>query len=109
MLTVDKDVHYLIYADILNQKFLDIDVTTQDRQILRELGEKVSGFGSQPIQKQTQQMWTSLNKLEMVKPMVWINEVPWHEMELNGDLRLRTGSPFCQRIESESKYYRQSR
>ena len=101
MLTVDKDEHYLIYADMLHQKYLDIVVSAQDRQILRELGEKVAGFGSLPIQKKTKQLWTSLNKLEMVKPMVWINEVPWHEMELNGDLTLRTSSPFCQRIESE--------
>ena len=46
-------------------------------------------------------MWSRLNRLEMVKPMVWLNELPWNEMEVDGELTLRTSSPFCQRIESE--------
>jgi hypothetical protein len=101
MLTIDKDVQYLLYADILNQKPLEIVIIPRDRQILRELGEKIAAIGSLPVQKKTQEMWTRLNRLEMVKPMVWINEVCWNEVEVNDELTLRTSSPFCQRIESE--------
>lgn len=50
-------------------------------------------------------MWKRLNQLEDVKPMVWINEVCWNEMDVDSELSLLTGSSFCRRIES---YLRQT-
>lgn len=31
-------------------------------------------------------MWKKLNGLEKVKPMIWINEIPWHEMNIDDEL-----------------------
>ncbi|MGB9682908.1 MAG: hypothetical protein ACPL1I_07970, partial [bacterium] len=42
-----------------------------------------------------------LNKLEDVKPMVWINEIPWQEMNVDDELTLQCESKFCIRIEQE--------
>ena len=33
---------------------------------------------------------------EPVRPMVWINEIPWHEMDVDGELTLRTEHPWAQ-------------
>ena len=33
--------------------------------------------------------------------MVWHNEMPWHELNVEDELTLRTSSPFTQRIEEE--------
>ena len=36
--------------------------------------------------------------LQPVRPLVWINEVPWHEMEVNGELTLQTSDPDLQQV-----------
>jgi len=33
------------------------------------------------------------------RPLVWINEIPWHEMDVDGELDLQTADPFCQEVE----------
>jgi len=33
--------------------------------------------------------------------LVWINEIPWHEMNYNGELELQTSNPFCQQVEQQ--------
>jgi len=53
----------------------------KDIAILRELGAKKCEIGSLPVQKKKFDMWGQLNKLQRVRPMVWINEIPWGELE----------------------------
>jgi len=73
----------------------------KDREILKSLAEELAEIASLPIQKEKAEMWKRLNKLEDVKPMVWINEIPWQEMNVNDELTLRCESEFCRRIEQE--------
>lgn len=46
-------------------------------------------------------MWSRLNDLDEGRPMVWVNEVCWNEMNVGDELVLCTSSPFCRRIEAE--------
>ena len=43
----------------------------------------------------------SVNRLEDTKPMTWIDDICWNEMDVNGELQLQTSSRFCQRLEAE--------
>jgi len=74
-------------------------VTQQDRDILRELGRRKAEIAALPIQQERKELWTKLNMLESVRPMVWLFEVPWHEMDVDDELKLRCTSPFCQTLE----------
>jgi hypothetical protein len=74
-------------------------ITSHDSDILRKLGEAQANIAALPIQKEKAELWRKLNDLEPVRPMVWINEVPWHEMEVNGELNLQTSDPDLQQIE----------
>jgi len=69
----------------------------KDKMILRELAEKIARIAELPIQKQKMDMWRYLNKLKPVKPMVWINEIPWYEM--GPELDLKTSSEFSRKYE----------
>ena len=42
-----------------------------------------------PVHREKAELWRRLNDLESVRPMVWINEIPWHEMNVNDELTLR--------------------
>jgi hypothetical protein len=80
-------------------KDLDIVISEKDKQILRELGGKIADIGSLPTQQKLRQMWSQLNQLEDTKPMVWMEDICWDEMDVDGELKIQTSSPFCQRIE----------
>ena len=79
----------------------DIVVSDRDRQVLRELGSAVAEIASLPIQTQRKTQWKQLNGLAAVKPMVWLNDICWNEMNVDDELTLRTQGPFCQSIETE--------
>ncbi|NPV53724.1 MAG: hypothetical protein HPY71_09400 [Firmicutes bacterium] len=75
-------------------------ISKKDKQILRELVEKVAEIAALPVQQEKAGMWKRLNGLERVKPMIWINEIPWHEMDVNGELELKTEDEFCRMLET---------
>ena len=56
-----------------------------DKQILRELGKRVAEIAALPEQQQTIRLWKQLNGLKPVRPMVMIDQIPWHEMNVDDD------------------------
>ena len=82
-------------------QYLPIEYNKEDAQIIRELGAQLMEIAALPIQKETAKLWEKLNDLENTRPMVWHNELPWHEMNVDDELTLKTSSPFTQRIEEE--------
>lgn len=69
--------------------------SARDRSILRRLAEQVAHIAGLPTHTHTIEGWKRINGLQRSKPMVWINEIPWHEMDYNGELTLQTENPFC--------------
>ena len=67
-----------------------------DQTILRRLAEQVAAIAADPANRQRAELWRRLNDRDAVRPMVWINEIPWHEMDVNGELTLRTQHPWAQ-------------
>lgn len=72
-----------------------------DRTVLRALVSRKAEIAALPVQKQNRAMWVRLNRLDAVKPMVWVNEVCWPEMDVDGELALQTVDPFCRGLETE--------
>ena len=78
-----------------------MNLSAHDNDILRRLGENQARIAALPIQKEKAELWRRLNDLEPVRPLVWINEVPWHEMDIDEELTLQTHDPWAQKIETE--------
>ncbi len=72
-------------------------IPERDKAILRELAQGVADIAALPVQKQKADMWRRLNRLDPVKPMVWIYQIPWHEM--GSELALKTSNEFCRNQE----------
>lgn len=68
--------------------------------VLRELGKKYAEIAALSIQDKRKKLWSKLNDLEKVKPLIWINEVCWIEMDVNDELKLRTKNEVAQRLET---------
>ena len=67
----------------------DYSVTRNEIKILRELAKKKADIAALPVQKEKIGMWKKLNSLEKTRPLVWINEIPWHEMDFEDELMLK--------------------
>jgi len=76
-----------------------VAVADNDRSTLRSLAEKVAKIAALPIHKETAREWTRLNGLRKGRPLVWINEIPWQEMNFNDELTLVCEDEFCRGVE----------
>jgi hypothetical protein len=79
----------------------EIVLPPSDREILRRLVAEVAEIAELPVQAEKAAMWRRLNDLDSVRPMVWINEVPWHEMNVDDELTLRSEHPWARGWEGE--------
>jgi hypothetical protein len=76
-------------------------ICDNDRSTLRALAERVAEIAALPVHKETASEWHRLNGLRKGRPLVWINEIPWHEMNVNDELSLRCQDAFCRGVEWE--------
>ena len=68
----------------------EIRLCQKDRDILRRLAGEVAEIASLDVHTEKARLWTKLNGLKSERPMVWINEVCWHEMNVDDELTLQT-------------------
>ncbi len=78
-----------------------MDISTRDREVLRELAERQAEIAALSVHQETIAGWKRLNSLGRGKPMIWINEIPWHEMDVDGELTLQTTHEFS-RIQEQT-------
>ncbi len=70
-----------------------------DRETLRDLGREFRDIARDPVNDERKALWTRLNKLERVRPLVFIFEIPWHEMEYENELAPHCCDPFLRELE----------
>ncbi len=77
----------------------EIVVTQKDKDVLKKLGTEIAEIASLPVHKVKAALWRKLNDLESTRPMVWINEIPWHEMNVDDALTLQCQHPWAKALE----------
>ncbi|MDQ1327503.1 MAG: hypothetical protein QG641_786 [Candidatus Poribacteria bacterium] len=78
-----------------------MSINIKDRNILRELAQQVAEIAALPVQKETIALWKDLNRLKPVRGMVMIDQISWHEMDVDGELTLQTEDGFCRGFEGQ--------
>jgi hypothetical protein len=79
----------------------EINLTDHEKTVLRKLGSEVARIAASPVHREKARLWTALNDMKSVRPMVWINEIPWHEMNVNDELTLQTTNPWARELEQK--------
>jgi len=87
------------FADPI-KKFNNFDITDTDKKILRQLAHKKAEIAEMPINQEKIKLWKDLNSLKTARPLVWMNEIPWHEMNINNELTLKTTTDFSRFLET---------
>ncbi len=97
------DTPYLIFQNHETQNDANLNINDSDIEVLRELAKHYAEIANDPINDQRKEMWRRLNDLETIRPLIWMNEVCWNEMNVEDELTLRTNNIVCQRIETEMR------
>ncbi len=75
-------------------------VSQKDRDILRRLAGETMEVAQQPIQQERIEGWKAINGLRPHRPMVWITEIPWGEVESDiPELQCECENDACQNVE----------
>jgi len=77
----------------------EIVLSGSEKDILRRLGAEIAAIASLPVHGEKARLWQKMNDLNQERAMVWINEIPWHEMNVNDELTLRTNHPWARDLE----------
>jgi hypothetical protein len=72
-----------------------------DVAVLRGLAARVAEIAALPTQQETIGLWKAVNSLRPVRPMVMIDQIPWHEMHVDDELTLRTEDAFARELETQ--------
>ena len=75
-------------------------LNTLDKEILRELGKRYMEIAVLPVQKEKKALWQELNRLHMQRPMLNMDQIPWHEMDVDGSLINTVQDPYWRNIET---------
>ncbi|HDZ21064.1 hypothetical protein LCGC14_0647480 [marine sediment metagenome] len=71
----------------------------QDREVLRRLVGELAEIAALPVHTEKAELWRRLNRLEPVRPLVWINEIPWGEINVNDELTQQCNDPVARSLE----------
>jgi len=74
-------------------------ISPQDKQTLRELAKRYAQLAALPQQRERYQRGRDINDLKPRRPMVWLDEIPWHEMDIDGNLTLTCQDGFARQME----------
>jgi len=72
-----------------------IRLSRNDSEVLRRLASEFAEIVALPVHHEKERLWQRLNDLESERPMVWINEICWHEMNFDDELTLVTEHPWA--------------
>ena len=78
----------------------EIVLSRKDKDVLRRLGEQCVKIGTKDMKTGKDALWRSLNDLRSKRPLVWINEIPWHEMDVEGELTTVCENEWARELET---------
>ena len=78
-----------------------INVNQRDVEIIRELAGRVGEIAALPVQEEKRALWRKLNAKRPQRPMVTIDNIPWHEMNVDDELTLQCEDEECRGYETE--------
>jgi len=76
-------------------------MNNNDTQIIRGLASRVAELSALPVMKEHVGLWKKLNSLKPERPMVAIDQVCWHEMNVDDELTPQCEDSECRQYEQE--------
>ena len=78
-------------------------LSKEEARVLRELGQRYASYAALPVQNEKRRLWRCLNRCRPERPMVLIDQIPWHEMDVDGSLVCRVSDPYWRWVENRMR------
>lgn len=78
-----------------------MNLSIQERDILQSLAKQYADIASLPEQKTRRILWVKLNEQKMERPLVLLDQIPWHEMDVDGLLLNQVKDDYWRGIETQ--------
>lgn len=75
-------------------------ITQRETEILRELAKKYAECAADPVNAERALRARDINDCKARRPMVWIDEIPWFEMDIDNQLALHCEDDFARWMEN---------
>ncbi|MCL2351566.1 MAG: hypothetical protein FWC55_03430 [Firmicutes bacterium] len=72
----------------------------RDKTILRELAGKYAEIAADDRNRERKERARNINSLRPARPLVWLHELPWHEIDIDGALACRCESAEAREAET---------
>lgn len=74
-------------------------LTDREKEVLRSLAQRYMECAVNPQQEALQKLWIAHNTGHDERPMVLIDQIPWHEMDVDGSLQCQVQDPYWRGVE----------
>ena len=81
-----------------------MELTARETKVLRTLASKWGEIAALSEMGKRRDLWYKLNRLKMERPMVLIDQVCWHEMDVDGFLKCEVNDPYFRHVESQMRH-----
>ena len=78
-------------------------ISDKNKTVLRELAKKVKDLAANEINQERVRRIRDMHSLKPGRPPVWVDEIPWHEMDIDNELVLHCDSKEAREME---QYFR---
>jgi hypothetical protein len=85
------------------QEITKIELSNIEKDVLKGLAEELATIAEEPAHAEKARLWTRMNDLKSERPMVWIDEIPWHEMNINDELTLQCQDSWARELETKMR------
>lgn len=76
-----------------------INITPQERETLRTLAARYMSYALSDENNENRRLWYALNRLQMEKPMITIDQMPWNELAVDKFLLCTVENRYFRRVE----------
>jgi hypothetical protein len=80
---------------------MESKISLKDREVLRKLATEYAEAAALPVQHETRELWKACNDLHPVRPMVYLYQVCWHEMNVDDELTCVCEDDFARNLENQ--------
>jgi hypothetical protein len=78
---------------------MSTQISSTDRETLRGLAGRLAEIAALPDGAETAKRWAALNDLKSIRPMVRVYQLPWRELDVDGELALKCEADWARKVE----------
>lgn len=75
-------------------------LNAKEAGVLQDLARQYMELAARPQQRELEKLWISHNTGSGVRPMVLVDQIPWHEMDVDGSLTTVIADPYWKEVET---------